>query len=132
MEKRVLGKTGLDVGILGLGGANHERAGQEELKRIIDRAEEVGANCLDLYWNCEELVSKALKGRRSKFVLMSKIEITEVFGLTEWLSKERVGKLFVDMDQCGDCGACEERCPGDLPIRKRLQSCAEYLTRPRQ
>jgi hypothetical protein len=35
MEKRILGKTGLDVGILGLGGANHERAGQEELKRIM-------------------------------------------------------------------------------------------------
>lgn len=351
MEKRVLGKTGLEVGILGLGGANHERAGQEELTRIIDRAEEVGANCLDLYWNCEELVSKALKGRRSKFVLMSKIEIThgaldklpvgkrdaaqqieeslkrlstdyidvcqlhyvlddeafdalcipdgtlyqmlkaqqegkvrflgitshhpkvlaraiksghfatlmvpfnivrrqfgqdpslglfqlarqlgvgiiimkpiaygrmcrnitralqfiwshpvtvaipgatslaqwnldvnaalqfsamtakeqdrcrdeawllqtnyctgcryclpcpsgmnlpelmrmerytEVFGLTEWLSEERVGKLFVDIDQCSDCGTCEERCPRDLPVRKRLQSCAEYLTRSRQ
>ncbi len=77
MERRILGKTGLEVGILGLGGANHQRAGQQELTRIIDRAEEVGANCLDLYWNCEELVSKALKGRRSKFVLTSKIEISQ-------------------------------------------------------
>ena len=72
MERRILGKTGLEVGILGLGGANHLQAGQEELIRIMDKAEEVGANCLDLYWNCEELVAKALQGRRGKFVLMSK------------------------------------------------------------
>jgi predicted aldo/keto reductase-like oxidoreductase len=77
MERRILGKTGLEVGILGLGGANHLQAGQEELIRIIDKAEEVGANCLDLYWNCEELVAKALQGRRGKFVLISKIEITQ-------------------------------------------------------
>ena len=349
MERRILGKTGLEVGILGLGGANHERAGQEELNRIIDRAEEAGANCIDLYWNCEEMISKALRGRRSKFVLMSKIEITqgsldqlpegkrdatiqieeslrklstdyidvcqlhyvyndktfdellvpdgvlpkmlkaqqegkvrflgitshhptvlsraiksgyfatlmvpfnivrrqfgqdpsiglfeqaqrlnigvvimkpiaygrmfhnisralqfiwshpvtvaipgatsleqwnldinsalqfsamteqernrcrdeawllqsdyctgcryclpcpsemnlpelmrmeryrEVFGLTEWLSEERIGKLFVDMKQCGECGICEERCPKDLPIRESLKNCAKYFTLP--
>ena len=55
MERPILGKTGLEVGILGLGGANHVKAGQEELNSIIDRAEQVGANCLNLYWNCEEL-----------------------------------------------------------------------------
>ena len=87
MERRILGKTGLEVGILGLGGANHQRAGQEELTRIIDRAEEGGANCLDLYWNCEELVAKALKGRRSKFVLMSKIEISQ--GILDRLPAEK-------------------------------------------
>ena len=76
MEKRTLGKTGLEVGILGLGGANHNRVSPEELMSIIDRAEEVGANCLDLYWNCEEQISETLRGRRDKFVLMSKIEIS--------------------------------------------------------
>jgi len=76
MEKRILGKTGLEVGILGLGGANHNRVSREELMRIMDRAEEVGANCLDLYWNCEEQIAETLRGRRDKFVLMSKIEIS--------------------------------------------------------
>ena len=47
----------------------------------------------------------------------------EVFGLTEWLSEERVGKLFVDMSQCENCGTCEERCPRELPIRERLKNC---------
>ena len=87
MERRILGKTGLEVGILGLGGANHERAGQRVLTRILDRAEEVGANCLDLYWNCEELVSKAMKGRRDKFVLMSKIEISN--GILDKLPEDK-------------------------------------------
>ena len=75
VEKRVLGKTGLEVGILGLGGANHNRVSQEELTSIIDRAEEVGANCFDLYWSCEEKIAKSLRGRRDKFVLMPKVEI---------------------------------------------------------
>jgi aryl-alcohol dehydrogenase-like predicted oxidoreductase len=62
MEKRVLGKTGLEVGVLGLGEANHNRVNQAELMCIIDRAEEVGANYLDLYWNCEEQIAKTLQG----------------------------------------------------------------------
>jgi NAD-dependent dihydropyrimidine dehydrogenase PreA subunit len=62
--------------------------------------------------------------------LMRMERYTEVFGLTEWLSEERVGKLFVDTSQCGNCGICEERCPINLPIIKRLGNCQNYLTRP--
>ena len=87
IEQRVLGKTGMEVGILGLGGANHLRAGPEEVARILARAEEVGANCLDLYWNCEELVAGALRGRRDRFVLMSKIEIAP--GQVDQLPEEK-------------------------------------------
>ena len=75
IERRVLGRTGLEVGLLGLGGANHSEVTQAELERIIDRAEEVGANCLDLYWHCEEQIGQAMRGRRGKFVLMSKVEV---------------------------------------------------------
>jgi len=89
IEKRILGKTGLEVGILGLGGANHNRVSQEELTSIIDRAEEVGANCLDLYWNCEEQIAGTLHGRREKFVLMSKIEISP--GQVDRLPEEKQG-----------------------------------------
>ena len=46
IERRVLGRTGLEVGLLGLGGANHGQVTQVELERIIDRAAEVGTNCL--------------------------------------------------------------------------------------
>ena len=76
IERRVLGKTGLEVGLLGLGGANHARVSQEELTRMLDRGLEVGANCLDLYWNCEDQIGPAVKGRRHDFVLMSKIEVS--------------------------------------------------------
>ena len=62
--------------------------------------------------------------------LMRMERYTEVFGLTEWLSEKRVGKLFVDTTQCGDCGICEEHCPRDLPIRETLQNCVKYLACP--
>jgi len=54
-------------------------------------------------------------------------QYVRVFGLTEWLSEARVGKLFVDMAQCADCGACEAHCPQELPIRERLQSAQPIL-----
>ena len=76
IERRLLGKTGLEVGILGLGGANHERVPPGVLMQMMDRAEEAGANCLDLYWSCEDLIRPTLKGRRDKFVVMSKIEVS--------------------------------------------------------
>jgi uncharacterized protein len=104
------GKTGLDVAILGLGGANHGRVGQEELTCMIDRAEEVGVNCLDLYYNCEEAIGRAVRGRRDKFVLMSKIEINDKqqAGLPENLrgttaqidaSLRRLGTDYIDVCQ---------------------------------
>ncbi len=75
METRVLGRTGLEVGILGMGGSGYHDMRQEGLVRIVDRAEEVGANCFDLYWHCEGRVGRAMRGRRKKFVLMTKVEI---------------------------------------------------------
>ena len=59
--------------------------------------------------------------------LMRMERYREVFGLTEWLNEERIGKLFVDMKQCGECGICEERCPKDLSIRETLKNCIKYL-----
>jgi len=110
IERRTLGKTGLEVAILGLGGANHTRVSQEELNRIMDRAEEVGANCLDLYYNCEEAIGRAVRGRREKFVLMSKVEIhasqqanlpPESRGTTAQIdaSLRRLGTDYIDVCQ---------------------------------
>lgn len=139
IERRILGKTGIEVGILGLGGANHERAGQEELTRIIDRADDVGANCLDLYWNCEEMVSKAIKGRRNKFILMSKIEITRGAldrlpegkrGVTEQID-ESLRRLSIDyIDVCqfhyvNDDAAFDELCVPDGAVSKMLKAKQE-------
>jgi predicted aldo/keto reductase-like oxidoreductase len=54
-------------------------------------------------------------------------QYVRTFGLSEWLSEERIGKLFVNMEGCADCGICEEHCPQELPIRERLEKAHEAL-----
>jgi aryl-alcohol dehydrogenase-like predicted oxidoreductase len=83
MQKRKLGSE-LEVSEIGLGcmGMSYAygAADENESLRTIDRALELGVNFLDTadmygpYTN-EELVGKALKGRREKFVLATKFGI---------------------------------------------------------
>lgn len=46
------------------------------------------------------------------------------YGLTEWASS-RYKSLEIKASACVDCGACEGRCPYNLPIRKMLREAAE-------
>ena len=48
------------------------------------------------------------------------------YGLAEW-AKERYATLSVKASACIGCGACESRCPYDLPIRKLLQTASEHF-----
>lgn len=75
MEYVTLGKTGLRVSRMGLGGIPIQRVGAAEAKALIDALEAAGVNFIDSargYSVSEELLGQALEGRRDKFVLATK------------------------------------------------------------
>jgi predicted aldo/keto reductase-like oxidoreductase len=49
------------------------------------------------------------------------------YGLPNW-AKERYRSLPVAGAECTDCGACEEKCPYQLPIRQMLKEAGQRLS----
>ncbi len=80
MQYRTLGRTGVQVSTLALGAMNFGaigRTGQDETTAIVDAALEAGINLIDtadMYGQgeSEELVGKAIAGRRDDLVLATK------------------------------------------------------------
>lgn len=79
MRYRTLGRTGVQVSALGLGTNQFGRVVDEVgAKTIIDRAQEIGLNfidCAESYGGngqSEQLLGKALAGRRDEFVVATK------------------------------------------------------------
>ena len=48
----------------------------------------------------------------------------ERYGLGDW-AKDRYGSLKVKASACIECGACEPRCPYELPIREMMKRAAD-------
>ena len=79
MNYRRLGKTGLMVSEIGLGGEWLERHNTEECAAVIHRAEELGINILDCWMsepNVRSNIGKALKGHREKWYIQGHIGST--------------------------------------------------------
>jgi aryl-alcohol dehydrogenase-like predicted oxidoreductase len=79
IPRRPLGKTGLEVSIMGLGGS-HLAAPKDESEAIaiVHAAIDAGINFMDNAWEYHDGVSeqragKALKGKRDRIVLMTKV-----------------------------------------------------------
>ena len=75
MEYITLGKTGLKVSRLGLGGIPIQRVDADAAQKLLDAVEAAGINFIDSargYSVSEELLGQALEGRREKFVLATK------------------------------------------------------------
>ncbi len=76
---RPLGKTGVRVSALGLGGFHLGSAKDlDDAKRIVDEAIDNGVNFFDNCWDyhdgkSEEWMGEALRGKRDKVVLMTKV-----------------------------------------------------------
>jgi aryl-alcohol dehydrogenase-like predicted oxidoreductase len=77
MPYRPLGKTGVKVSLLGVGGFHIGVGSEDEGMRIIQEALDNGVNFLDNAWEyhngrSEERVGKAIQGRRDKVFVMTK------------------------------------------------------------
>jgi aryl-alcohol dehydrogenase-like predicted oxidoreductase len=77
MEKRTLGNTGMDVTILGFGGAEIGFRGVplEIAGRLLNSALDAGLNVIDTaecYINSEELIGRSVAARRSEYFLFTK------------------------------------------------------------
>ena len=94
--KRPFGKTGLEVGVLGIGTGplGSEGVSQGVVNDVIAAAADYGVNYLDtapIYGQAERRLGPALKGKRDKFVLVTKVEATSKQDAT-WQVKESLQK----------------------------------------
>ena len=79
MRYRVLGKTGLTVSEIGLGGEWLERHNTQEVKEVIDTCEKEGINILDCWMsepNVRTNIGLAIEGRRDKWIIQGHIGST--------------------------------------------------------
>jgi aryl-alcohol dehydrogenase-like predicted oxidoreductase len=77
MEKRRLGKTDMDVSVLGFGGAEigFENASPDAVEKLLKSALDAGLNVIDTgecYRDSEELIGQTVSDRREDFYLLTK------------------------------------------------------------
>ncbi len=89
MEKRAFGKTGMQVSVLGFGGAEigFEKARQEDVARLLNQALDAGLNVIDTaecYMDSEEKIGKAVSSRRKDFHLFTKCGHPDSPGVADW------------------------------------------------
>ena len=96
VAKRKFGKTGMEVGVLGIGTSplGADGVSQSEVNNVIAAAADYGVNYLDtapIYRQSERRLRPALKGKRDKFVLVTKVEATSRQDAT-WQVQESLQK----------------------------------------
>lgn len=97
MERRPLGKTGLEVSVLGFGAAEigFESTPPADVERLINSALDAGLNVIDTaecYVDSEEKVGNAVSHRRGDYHLFTKVGHPEgISGPEDW---SRDGILF--------------------------------------
>ncbi len=119
MERRILGKTGLEVSILGFGGAEVGNLGTppDTVEQLLNAALDAGLNTIDTaecYADSEEKIGQAVAHRRGEFHLFTKCGHASGFDLPDWnprllemsieRSLQRLRVDTVDLVQLHSCG----------------------------
>jgi aryl-alcohol dehydrogenase-like predicted oxidoreductase len=134
MEMRTLGKTGMNVSVLGFGGAEigFEEATVDTVRTLLNAAIDAGLNVIDTaecYWAkteesaSERLIGEAVAHRRKDFVLFTKVGHAAGLDGKDWdpammaksidRSLKRLRTETVDLIQLHSCGADKLR-QGDV------------------
>lgn len=118
MEKRPFGKTGMNVTVLGFGGAEigYEGASPETVRILLNDALDAGLNVIDTaecYPNSEEMIGAAVAHRRGEYFLFTKCGHTDTMA-GDWRkepllrtierSLKRLRTDCVDLVQLHSCG----------------------------
>ena len=84
MQKRILGKTGLEVSVIGFGAIKLPGISREESAKILNRALDMGVNYIDTarnYRDSEEKIGFVLKERRDDCYIATKTTARDASGL---------------------------------------------------
>ncbi len=122
MERRRLGKTDMDVSVLGFGGSEigYQRVSRRTVERLLGTALDAGLNVIDTaecYDNSEELIGRAVGARRADYHLFTKCGHGNSWGRGEWRpaalrksierSLKRLATDHVDLIQLHSCSLAE-------------------------
>ena len=95
MKMRPLGKTGIMVSEIGLGCEHLQGKPYEQIKSVLDAAEERGINAMDTFMSQMEVrrdIGRALKGRRERFIIQGHIGSVWTDGAV-FLVNSRLGRF---------------------------------------
>ena len=101
MKYRALGKTGIRVSEIGLGGEWLEKQDAASVKAVIDRCDEQGINILDCWMSEPEVrsnIGAAIAGRRGRWIIQGHLGSTWQNGqYVRTRDIERVREAFADL-----------------------------------
>jgi hypothetical protein len=96
MEHRILGRTGLSVSVLGLGGSEIGDSDFDNVEKLLNSALDAGLNVVDTgecYGDSEEFIGRAISHRRSEFYLFTKVGHASGFEAGDWDPKMMVDSI---------------------------------------
>ena len=100
MNYRALGRTGLKVSEIAMGCEGFVDKSYEQVLEFVDKMEELGINCVDLYTSNPEVranLGRALEGRRDKFILQT--HLCSVWENGQYLRTRDINKVRAGFEE---------------------------------